>query len=175
MHTHAHTSPPHTVTREEVEHLLYAYRGITGDPNGRIDRIKFRDLLHDHFYMSDDFFMDRVFRAFDKDSDSFLSHDEWVLGMSIFLRGNLEQKTECEFLSVLELCDWTWEMEWFEQSIVIEFCIPNKSPGHTIITELSIPKKSPGQSIITELSIPKKSPGQSIIIELSLPIESLTL
>ena len=25
----------------------------------RIDRVKFRDLLHDHFDMSDDFFMDR--------------------------------------------------------------------------------------------------------------------
>ena len=44
------------VTREETEKLLYKYRAITSD---RIDRVKFRDLLHDTFGMSDDFFMDR--------------------------------------------------------------------------------------------------------------------
>ena len=106
------------------------YHEMTSD---RIDRVKFRDLLHDHFDMSDDFFMDRglsllpsllllplslsyhsffslsllssnllvflspVFRAFDKDSDSFLSQEEWVRGMSIFLRGSLEEKIECRF------------------------------------------------------------------------------
>lgn len=83
----------------------------------RIDRVKFRDLLHDHFDMSDDFFMDRgltthppslppsllisiivfiVFRAFDRDSDSFLTQEEWVKGMSIFLRGSLDEKVECK-------------------------------------------------------------------------------
>ena len=49
-------SHTHTVTKEETERLLCKYRGITGD---RVDRTKFRDLLHDHFAMSDDFFMDR--------------------------------------------------------------------------------------------------------------------
>ena len=36
-----------------------------------------------------------VFRAFDRDSDSFLSQEEWVRGMSIFLRGSLDEKIEC--------------------------------------------------------------------------------
>jgi len=43
-------------SQKEVECLLYIYRGLTQD---RIDRVTFRDLLHDHFAMSDDFFMDR--------------------------------------------------------------------------------------------------------------------
>ena len=37
-----------------------------------------------------------VFRAFDKDSDSFLSQEEWVKGLSIFLRGSLDEKVECK-------------------------------------------------------------------------------
>ncbi|CAI8058415.1 EF-hand calcium-binding domain-containing protein 1 [Geodia barretti] len=78
-------------SQSEVVQLLMKYHEMTSD---RIDRVKFRDLLHDHFDMSDDFFMDRVFRAFDKDSDSFLSQEEWVRGMSIFLRGSLEEKIE---------------------------------------------------------------------------------
>ncbi|XP_048366335.1 calaxin isoform X3 [Sphaerodactylus townsendi] len=34
----------------------------------------------------------RVFRAFDKDNDSCVSVTEWVEGLSIFLRGTLEEK-----------------------------------------------------------------------------------
>ena len=103
--------PP--VSQEEVVQLLTKYWEMTRD---RIDRVMFRDLLHDHFDMSDDFFMDRgqlpvitlllerimyvcvclVFRAFDKDSDSFLTQEEWVRGMSIFLRGSLDEKVECK-------------------------------------------------------------------------------
>ena len=83
-------------TREETEKLLYKYRAITSD---RIDRVKFRDLLHDTFGMSDDFFMDRVFRAFDKDTDGYLSQEEWVCGLSVFLRGTLDEKIKfCFFI-----------------------------------------------------------------------------
>ena len=39
-----------------------------------------------------------VFRAFDRDSDSFLTQEEWVRGMSIFLRGSLDEKVECKSL-----------------------------------------------------------------------------
>eukprot|EP00116_Pleurobrachia_bachei_P007100 sb/3467362/ len=35
---------------------------------------------------------DPVFRAFDKDMDSFLSQEEWVLGLSVFLKGTLEER-----------------------------------------------------------------------------------
>ena len=45
-------------------------------------------------------FLSAVFRAFDRDSDSFLSQEEWVRGMSIFLRGTLDEKIECKSLSL---------------------------------------------------------------------------
>lgn len=37
-----------------------------------------------------------VFRAFDRDSDNYINHDEWVLGLSVFLKGVLEEKTRCK-------------------------------------------------------------------------------
>lgn len=88
-----HFSPP-LVSKEEVERLLYKYRCLNRIES-KVDRVKFRDILHDHFSMSDDYFMDRVFRAFDKDSDGFVSKEEWVMGLSVFLRGSLQEKMKC--------------------------------------------------------------------------------
>jgi Ca2+-binding EF-hand superfamily protein len=65
-----------------------------GLPIDKIDRVKFCDLLHDWFGMTDDYFMDKVFKAFDKDSDGYLNREEWIKGLSMFLRGNLQEKIE---------------------------------------------------------------------------------
>ena len=66
--------------------------------------------------MTDDYFMDKgwcfvtfnqiylvlsfllsiVFKALDKDTDGALSPEEWIKGLSIFLRGTLEEKIECK-------------------------------------------------------------------------------
>lgn len=42
-----------------------------------------------------------VFKAFDKDTDGFLSPEEWIKGLSIFLRGNLEEKVVCKYRRLL--------------------------------------------------------------------------
>ena len=44
------------VTQDETLCLLYRYRALTTD---KIDRVKFCDLLHDWFGMTDDYFMDK--------------------------------------------------------------------------------------------------------------------
>ena len=36
--------------------------------------------------------MDRIFRAFDKDNDSNLCMEEWIIGLSVFLRGTDEER-----------------------------------------------------------------------------------
>ena len=76
-------------TKHEVEALVVMYHKLTPS---RLDRARFRDLLHNTFNITDDLLMDRIFRTFDNDNDSFVSIDEWVLNLSIFLRGTMEEK-----------------------------------------------------------------------------------
>ena len=90
--------------------LLYRFHLLTsGKSEAKIDRVKFCDLLHDWFGMTDDYFMDKgteqkknnskfpiVFKAFDRDSDGYLNQEEWIKGLSMFLRGTLNEKIECE-------------------------------------------------------------------------------
>ena len=47
-----------------------------------------------------------VYRAFDKDSDGYLSREEWIHGMSILLKGTLDEKIECTYvhMHVAQLC-----------------------------------------------------------------------
>ena len=42
------------------------------------------------------FLIGAVFRAFDTDSDNYISYDEFVKGMSIFLKGRLEERMKCK-------------------------------------------------------------------------------
>merc|ERR1712066_368634 len=52
--------------------------------------------------MKDDLIMDRIFRVFDKNSDSLIDDTEWVEGLATFLRGDLEDKIAYAF-SVYDL------------------------------------------------------------------------
>uniref|UniRef100_A0A3B4X6I2 Calaxin n=1 Tax=Seriola lalandi dorsalis TaxID=1841481 RepID=A0A3B4X6I2_SERLL len=62
-------------------------RAVTG-----LDRAKFRSILHNVFGMTDDMIMDGVFRTFDNDNDGFVGIKEWIEGLSVFLRGTLDEK-----------------------------------------------------------------------------------
>lgn len=37
-----------------------------------------------------------VFKTFDKDNDGYVSMKEWIQGLSVFLRGTLDEKIKCE-------------------------------------------------------------------------------
>ncbi|TPX62371.1 hypothetical protein PhCBS80983_g00504 [Powellomyces hirtus] len=97
-------------TRQEVEVLQSrfagllppqannAFGGADRDPlaylyAGKIDRARFRDLLADVFGVDDSLLMDRVFRTFDTDADNYISYEEFIKGMSVFLKGRLEERT----------------------------------------------------------------------------------
>lgn len=70
---------------------------------GKMDRSQFRDILHSTFDMHDDSLMDRMFRTFDQDSDGSLTCNEWLSGLWIYLKGNLnEQATYCFRVNFLE-------------------------------------------------------------------------
>uniref|UniRef100_A0A673VFP0 EF-hand calcium binding domain 1 n=1 Tax=Suricata suricatta TaxID=37032 RepID=A0A673VFP0_SURSU len=82
----------------EVECLINLFYKLVGDVTERqgmvigIDRNTFRNILHMTFGMTDDMIMDRVFRGFDKDNDGCINVSEWIYGLSVFLRGTLEEK-----------------------------------------------------------------------------------
>uniref|UniRef100_A0A7M5XGS1 EF-hand domain-containing protein n=1 Tax=Clytia hemisphaerica TaxID=252671 RepID=A0A7M5XGS1_9CNID len=80
-------------SRCEVENLLNVFRvhGANQKTN-KMDRTKFRTVLHNTFQMTDDILMDRIFRAFDTDNDSNISMEEWIMGLSVFLRGTLDEQ-----------------------------------------------------------------------------------
>ncbi|RTG87728.1 uncharacterized protein DC041_0009176 [Schistosoma bovis] len=68
-------------------------------PFGKLDRMKFREILHHTFKMTDDVMIDRIFRVFDGDfDDGGVNAQEWVMGLSIFLRGTLEEKIKCKYV-----------------------------------------------------------------------------
>ncbi|XP_069371976.1 calaxin-like [Paralichthys olivaceus] len=85
-------------SKTEVEALIGLYHDLLGESAapGRavtgLDRSKFRNFLFKTFEMTDSMIMDEVFRTFDKDNDSFISKKEWVEGLSVLLRGTLEEK-----------------------------------------------------------------------------------
>ncbi|XP_020016775.2 calaxin-like [Castor canadensis] len=82
--------------KSEVECLIGLYHSLVRR-NGRfgnkgLDRNTFRGILFNIFGMTDDMLMNRVFFAFDKDNDNYISAAEWVEGLTVFLRGTLEEK-----------------------------------------------------------------------------------
>uniref|UniRef100_F6SUI5 Calaxin n=1 Tax=Monodelphis domestica TaxID=13616 RepID=F6SUI5_MONDO len=86
-----------SVNRHEIECLIRFFYTLLGDAAEKpdcigLDRNTFRNILHTTFGMTDDMIMDRVFRAFDRDNDGHVSVTEWVTGLCVFLRGNLEEK-----------------------------------------------------------------------------------
>ncbi|XP_045168994.1 calaxin-like [Mercenaria mercenaria] len=87
-------------TKQEIERLLQLFKEFTKAQTievkrgkGGLDRNRFRDILHQHFEMTDDVLMDKVFRAFDSDNDGYISDEEWVIGMAIFLKGTIEEQS----------------------------------------------------------------------------------
>ncbi|NXW86344.1 EFCB1 protein, partial [Alopecoenas beccarii] len=85
--------------KSEVECLIKLFDSLVAKSSSSnhpaaagLDRNMFRDTLHSAFGMTDDMMMDRVFRIFDTAYDSYISVVEWVEGLSIFLRGTLDER-----------------------------------------------------------------------------------
>ncbi|KAI8922714.1 hypothetical protein BC831DRAFT_474806 [Entophlyctis helioformis] len=77
--------------RQEIDTLSRHFASLA-QANDKIDRSRFRDMLADTFGVDDSLIMDRVFRCFDLDADNYISFDEYMKGMSMFLKGRYEEK-----------------------------------------------------------------------------------
>ncbi|KAF6213006.1 hypothetical protein GE061_010720 [Apolygus lucorum] len=63
-----------------------------------LERSVFRDLLHNTFNIcAEDILMERIFCVFDNSSDGLVKLEEWLQGMSVFLRGTLEERIVFSF------------------------------------------------------------------------------
>ncbi|NXS54286.1 EFCB1 protein, partial [Brachypteracias leptosomus] len=83
--------------RGEVECLIQLFDRLVAESSSRFgasgfDRNMFRNTLNSTFGLMDDVITDRVFRSFDRDNDNCISVVEWVEGLSVFLRGTLEER-----------------------------------------------------------------------------------
>ena len=75
-------------TIAEIENLLTLYRKLSeGAEVDKMDRTRFREFLHNAFDMTDDILLDRIFKYFDDDNDGFINREEWILGLSVFMKG----------------------------------------------------------------------------------------
>ena len=75
-------------SQNEAEYLLTLYRKLSeGIEIARMDRSRFREFLHNAFDMTDDILLDRIFKYFDEDNDGVISREEFILGLSVFLKG----------------------------------------------------------------------------------------
>ncbi|XP_077363631.1 calaxin-like isoform X2 [Festucalex cinctus] len=83
-------------TQTEIECLILEFYSILGQTTSTgkssLDERKFRSVLTNEFGLTNNTIMERVFRTFDKDNDSFVSSKEWVEGLCVFLRGTLDEK-----------------------------------------------------------------------------------
>ena len=50
--------------------------------------------MHNAFDMTDDILLDRVFKRFDADNDGYVNREEWILGLSVFLKGTDTERVQ---------------------------------------------------------------------------------
>lgn len=62
-----------------------------------ISRYQFRSVLYKVFDMPEDFLIERIMAALDKGITPFVTLETWINAMSLFLRGNLEERMQYAF------------------------------------------------------------------------------
>ncbi|OAF69487.1 EF-hand calcium-binding domain-containing protein 1 [Intoshia linei] len=82
--------------KPEIEKLLVLFSKLS-DGKNKMDRVTFFEFLYKNFDIMDDMIAGRVFRIFSfRSNDGRLSEEEWIMGLSTFLRATLEEK--CKFI-----------------------------------------------------------------------------
>lgn len=82
---------------KDIAALMGLFVQFSGGNKHRLERTQFRDELCNRFSITDDFLMDRIFRAFDKGSKGYLRCDDFVCGMSTLVVGELEDQMKYTF------------------------------------------------------------------------------
>lgn len=82
--------------KDAVECLMMMFREMaTKSKNADrlyVEKSRFKEMLYKEFAMTDDSLNERVFTAFDADRDQCISEEEWVIGFSIYLSKENDEK-----------------------------------------------------------------------------------
>lgn len=97
FHKAKELSPKTKFTQLEVEGLLRMYDKICEKYQSLMTKSIFKDVLFNFFGLSVDVLMDKVFRILRPGNSNFLTHDEWILGMHIYLRGSFIERVNFAF------------------------------------------------------------------------------
>lgn len=97
---------PFSVEKQEIEKLITMFANITGGLNNKLDRTKFRDILHISFNMTDDILMDRgwLFAKLFNLTCCWFSYSKWCSKGFVFVWDSLNTKVnvfciQCNFSS----------------------------------------------------------------------------
>ncbi|TPP62794.1 EF-hand calcium-binding domain-containing protein 1 [Fasciola gigantica] len=80
----------------EIEGLLRIFDKIVDKYKSPMTKAVFKDVLFNFFGLTNDIMMEKIFRAMTNGS-SIMTHDDWVQGMNIYLRGTLMQLANFAF------------------------------------------------------------------------------
>ena len=79
------------------ERMDYRLQSQKREATRLIGRMTFRDFLHKSFELTEDLVMDGIFRVFDRNNNMSIDDREFVEGLAIILRGNLNDKIDFAF------------------------------------------------------------------------------
>ena len=83
-----------------MEPLLFDFQKRTAVGQYVIERTEFRNIVHELFGVSDTRLLDRIFVMFDRDKNNRIDFDEYVKGLSVYLRGSLDERKTCTTINV---------------------------------------------------------------------------
>jgi Ca2+-binding EF-hand superfamily protein len=79
------------------ERMDYRLQSQKREATRLIGRMTFRDFLHKSLELTEDLVMDGIFRVFDRNNNMSIDDREFVEGLAIILRGNLNDKIDFAF------------------------------------------------------------------------------
>ena len=114
-----------------------------------MEKTEFIGVINANFKFDTKILLDRIFEVFDKDKDGFISREEWVMGMNVFLLGKeKEQIKYCftvydltgkgfiakeEMITLLQNClNLTGQEEEGEDGIKVSFIMGSESKFENI-------------------------------------------
>ena len=97
FHKAKELAPRTGFTQLEVEGLLRMYDKVCEKYQSLMTKAIFKDVLFNFFGLSIDILMDKVFRILRPGNSNYLTHDEWILGMHIYLRASFVERVYFAF------------------------------------------------------------------------------